>query len=73
MKAKLEVELKPFQVPNFVIADRPARTREEGVVFESAIPLSDISAETLEKLCDKFTDAVFAKAGKQRPPIHCPA
>jgi hypothetical protein len=69
MKVKLDVELKPFNVPSFVFIGTPPRSREEGVKFDSGIALRDVSAETLEKLCEEFTNAVFKKAGKHRPPI----
>jgi hypothetical protein len=69
MKAKLDVELKPFNVPNFVVMDAKARPMEDGVKFDSGIALRDVSVETLEKLCEEFTEAVFKKAGKNRPPV----
>jgi len=69
MKAKLDVELKPFNVPNFVIIGSLLRPEGERDKFENGIAISNVSAEALEKLCEEFTDAVFKKAGKQRPPI----
>lgn len=66
MKAKLDVELKPFKVPSVVVMDAKARPMEDGVKFDTGIPLSYVSAETLEKLCEEFTNAVFKKAGKHR-------
>lgn len=60
MKAKIDVELKPFLVPNFVIlksVDRDSRS----------LALGDLDAVTLDKLCEEFTREVFKKANKQRP------
>jgi hypothetical protein len=65
----IKIKVKPFTVPNFVVREVVARPRQEGVKFDdSGIPLSDLDAYTLEEMCEEFTNAVFAKAGKQRPP-----
>jgi len=61
MKATIEVKIKPFQVPSFV------RTYEDDDGKSSAIALRELSTETLEQLCQEFTDEVFQKAGKERP------
>lgn len=66
MKATIEIELKPFTVPNFVTpVPKTGRQDTEGT---HSIPLSDLDARTLEQMCDEFREAVFTKAGKQRPP-----
>ena len=58
------IDLHPFQVPNFVRQVMPARPRQDGFTEAPAIPLSDLSAETLEAMCAEFRRAVFEKAGK---------
>jgi len=65
MKIEIEVKIKDFRVPNFVV-----REGTEGEENESAgsIPLSDLSPNDLETLCDTFRRDVFKKAGKSRPP-----
>lgn len=64
MKTFIEVKLKPFGVPNFVVRDSdPVAGREQ-----QSFPLSELSAETLEAMCEEFTREVFKKANKQRPP-----
>lgn len=68
MKVTVEVKLKSFTVPNYVLVDEPPRPREEGFLEGRKYALSELDALTLEKLCDEFTQAVFNKAGKQRPP-----
>jgi hypothetical protein len=68
MKATIEVKLKPFQVPNFVLTETAPKPRQEGIQEAPKYALEELDAETLEKLCDEFTDAVFKKAGKRRPP-----
>lgn len=62
MKASLEVELKPFQTPNFVLL-------EVKVGGEPAsVPLSALDSRTLDRLCRNFRDEMFRKAGKEQPP-----
>lgn len=68
VKITLDVELKPFQVPNFVIVKTLPRPRQEGIQEAPKYRLSDLDAITLEKLCDEFRTEVFKKAGKNRPP-----
>ncbi len=68
MKATIEVKLKPFQVPNFVLTEAEAKPRQEGMQEVPKYSLAELDAETLEKLCDEFVISVFKKAGKQQPP-----
>lgn len=68
MKAKIEIELQPFSVPNFVLTVQQPRPKQDGIQETPKYPLSELDAETLGKLCDEFRDAVFEKAGKQQPP-----
>ena len=67
MKATIEVKLKPFPAPNFVITEAAAKPRQEGMQEAPKYALEELDAETLKKLCDEFTDAVFKKAGKSQP------
>jgi|KBSMisStandDraft_5_1062788.scaffolds.fasta_scaffold213064_5 hypothetical protein len=67
MKAKIEIELQPFTVPNFVLTVQEPRPKQDGIQETPKYPLSELDPETLDKLCDEFRDAVFAKAGKQQP------
>lgn len=64
MKAKIEIELKPFNIPNFAIAER-----HEPGDDERSFPLALIDANTLDRMCEDFRNAVFKKAGKQQPPM----
>ena len=68
MKAKLEIELKPFAVPNFVLVERTQSAIEHGVEEPSTLHLSELDADTLDRLCYEFRVAVFQKAGKRLPP-----
>jgi hypothetical protein len=64
MKTKIEIEVKPFNTPNVAILRMPMGDGEDTI---TSIPLKEIDASTLNKLCDDFTDEVFSKAGKSRP------
>lgn len=65
---KLEVELQPFTVPNFVLQVIPPRAREAGIDKPVSFHLSELDADTLDRLCWQFRAAVFEKAGKKMPP-----
>ena len=67
MKAFIEIDFKPFNVPNFVVADNDMDAREANCENQS-FPLSALNPEALDKMCDEFRRAVFAKAKKQQPP-----
>ncbi len=73
MKATLEVELKPFQTPNFVSAAGLPGKREDGIQETQSYPLSDLDPHTLAKMCDQYRSEVFKKAGKVPPPEVGPA
>lgn len=66
MKIKLEQEVQPFQVPNFVIVVAKPRPKQEGFVEATKYALGDLADETLEMLCDQFRRDVFARAKQQR-------
>lgn len=68
MKATLQVELQPFQTPNFVRAVQKPGKREDGMQEAPCYPLSDLDSLTLDKLCNAFRAEVFRKAGKEQPP-----
>lgn len=64
---KVELKLKPLQVPNFVFAECAPRPRQEGMQEAPKFHLSELDSRTLEQLCDKFRADVFAKAKKIDP------
>lgn len=52
---KYEVKLRPFSVPNFVIADWPSKDVDvRRDVNPPSLSLKDVSAESLEELCIQF-------------------
>lgn len=63
MKPPFEWALRPFQVPNYVVAECP----QDGPWGAIGFALKDIDAEALAQLCNEFRAAVFAKAGKADP------
>ena len=71
MKATLQVELQPFQTPNFVRAVGKPGAKQDGMQELPCYPLSDLDPLTLDRLCDEFRKEVFKKAGKVPPPGPC--
>lgn len=68
MKVNLEIELVPFNVPDFVFIKRAPRPRQDGIQFDNNIPLSELDSATLHNLCEQFYGEVFRRAGKEPPP-----
>ena len=65
MKANIELNLRPFNIPNYVRIDDNHKT---ATGEDRTIPLHMIDASTLEKMCEQFTNMVFKKAKRNRPP-----
>jgi hypothetical protein len=61
---KVELKLKPFQVPNYVISEQPSTLRQEGFQEPPKFELRELSELALSQLCDEFRRKVFEKAGK---------
>lgn len=55
--AKIEIDAAPFYIPNHVYAK----------VGDSRIPLTDLSAETLDEMAKDWLCAVYESAGKHNP------
>ena len=66
-KITLEVELKPFTVPNYVLVVSKPGLRQDGMTDTPKYLLSDIDSATLDKMCSQFRHDVFAKAGRYPP------
>lgn len=68
MSASMEVNLRNFQVPNFVIQERLVPgLKQDGFKPVDGIPLKEVPESALAHLCDNFRAAVFEKAGKKDP------
>ena len=68
MKTTLQVELHPFQVPDFVTQVMPPGNREDGFKEAPKYALSQLDPRTLDELCQEFRREVFEKAKKHPPP-----
>lgn len=68
----MNIELQPWQTPNFVIGVISARSRQEGFKPDTAPKwaLKEVDAETLAKMCDDFRAEIFRKANKPDPLSH---
>jgi hypothetical protein len=65
--AEAKLKLRPFSVPNYVLADGAAVKREDGWREPPKFALDELDAETLSELCREFRAAVFKKSGKADP------
>jgi len=70
--AKIEFELEPWLVPNFVRVVSKPIPKETGIANYTlkdpiAISLEDLETSTLCQLCDEFRTRVFSKARKIDP------
>lgn len=61
---KVQLDLRPFTVPNFVSVVSKPRPREEGMQEPPKFALSELSEEALNDLCNHFRREVFNKAEK---------
>lgn len=66
---KMEIKLKPWQVPNFVVQETTPGKRHDGFKECPSYSLDQVSAETLAELCDEFRREIFNKAGKKDPAL----
>jgi hypothetical protein len=65
VRAKLEVVLAPFTIPNYVRRDK--KSCAPGDDTDPVFPLTDVDADTLSAMCDQFREKVFNHAGKKDP------
>jgi hypothetical protein len=68
MKATIDLEIQPFEVP-FTVRIIPPEPCEGTT---GTLKIEDMTVETLARLCDQFRDSVFEKAGKQDPAVPHP-
>mgnify|MGYP000918097630 CR=1 FL=1 len=75
MITNIQLELRPFTVPNYVVVANKARPRQDGMFFaqsgDNSFALRDLDDATLEHLCSEFREGVFKKAGRELPPEKC--
>lgn len=63
--ASINLELQPFPVPIEVVIKMPVGKKQDGLKALPTVKLEDLSDEALAALCEEFTQAVFAAAGKK--------
>jgi hypothetical protein len=68
MKVNIEIRLKPFNIPHFVVVDGPTNPREKGLGEGRKLSLRELDTDTLSRMCNDFRKGVFKRAGKQEPP-----
>lgn len=61
---KIEIKLKKFLVPNFVLLESKPQPRQDGffIAPDKSFPLSDLNYDTLDELCTTFRREAFEKA-----------
>ena len=69
MSVNIELKLKPFSAPNFVLVEETRLSRQEGCREGRKFSLREIGVVELSALCDKFRSEVFKKAGKDDPSL----
>lgn len=67
MEVKMEVDLLPFKIPNYVLEKQKPGKREDGFKDGRKFHLSELDPLTLSKLCNEFRREIFKKAGKEQP------
>jgi len=68
---KIDIDLKGFVVPDYLMENSLTLPVAPGVSSRTArtFDLSEIPAETLDKMCYEFKREVFKRAGKSMLPI----
>ena len=62
--ATIETRLKPWQVPDKVYIEEPARPKQDGLHALRTIPISELPADTLRAMAHDWLTALYDKAGK---------
>jgi hypothetical protein len=68
MKGSVELDLLPFQIPNFAQVKRSSDA-DDGY----SIPIKALGDEVFHALVNEWVDEIYKKAGKRQPPICVPA
>ena len=61
MEVSVTIKVKPFRVPNYVLADK----KTADPANDTKLKLEDLDTATLNKMCDEFKREVFNKAKKE--------
>ena len=60
--SEFKLKLRPFSVPNFVLAQPRVGGRKDGFAESPTFHLSELDESTLIEMCDQFKADVLAKA-----------
>jgi hypothetical protein len=63
MRINVGIEVKPWDVPNYIVVI-PGNSAASG-----GIAIGDVDAQVLAQMCDTFRAEVFRKAGKSDPVV----
>jgi len=65
----MEVKIKPWNTPNFLIGEMPTGKHQNGFNSDNAPKwhVSEVDAQTLSDQCDVFRAEIFDKAGMKDP------
>lgn len=63
----MNLELKPWVVPNFVSVNMPKSKRDFGFRPDPVLAVCEVDANSLSQMCDDFRAEIFRKAGKIDP------
>ena len=61
---KIEIELVPIRVPNYVMHKARAGKRQDGFLETPKTHVSELSVDALNGLCEQFKKDLFANAAK---------
>lgn len=64
MKTTIQIELQPFQIPEFVYTVPKIGLKQDGIGMVPKFTLGELDVETLGRLCDDFRDRVLKEAQK---------
>lgn len=64
-KATIKVDLRPFQIPNFVTID--LKTPSKSDTSAASVPISELDHDALDALAEQWLDALYKKANKRNP------
>ena len=67
MDVTVILNLKPIRTPNYVLSETESSPRQEGLKEAPKFHISELPADAISQLCDKFRADMFEKAGKKDP------
>lgn len=62
--ASIDLKLRPFSVPNFVLLEMPPGKCQEGFNEMPSIPIKDVPESVLLQMCEDFKAEILRKKHK---------